>query len=221
MVDSLGTVLKSNEKIASIANQVNILAINAKIEAARAGDAGRGFAVVAEAINDLSGKTDEAMGKVAAAAAGSAKQTEQIRAEADTVRDAVENFLPTFDQIADSVGDTARGVHLATEKTNGLIDLTESIVQDTVALGGVTLDQPIIEQVQRDAAQISALFEEAVATVKIPFEALFTRRYAEIPGSNPTQVMAPFTDLADHLLPPIRVNGKHWGGLRLAYRFDS
>ncbi|MEY8099077.1 methyl-accepting chemotaxis protein [Falsihalocynthiibacter sp. S25ZX9] len=56
-------VQENNDAIAKIARQVNILAINAKIEAARAGDAGRGFAVVAEAINELSHKT-------AAAAAG-------------------------------------------------------------------------------------------------------------------------------------------------------
>lgn len=56
----LGAVEQNNRDIASIASQVNILAINAKIEAARAGDAGRGFAVVAEAINELSRKTARA-----------------------------------------------------------------------------------------------------------------------------------------------------------------
>ena len=245
MAASLETVLRSNEEIASIASQVNILAINAKIEAARAGDAGRGFAVVAEAINELSGKTasaaesisqnvtalseqvgvlnketdevsatatdvlkeshkaDEAMGQIAAAANESAKKTDQIRVEAETVREAVENFLPTFDQIGDSVGETATGVHQATEQTNGLIDLTETIVQDIVALGGKTLDQPMIDRVQADAEQISTLFEQAAATGRIGMEALFTHRYEEIPGSNPQQVIAPFTDLCDHLLPPL------------------
>ena len=57
---NLDRVRASNSEISSIASQVNILAINAKIEAARAGDAGRGFAVVAEAINALSQKTARA-----------------------------------------------------------------------------------------------------------------------------------------------------------------
>ena len=245
MAQSLDTVLKSNEEIASIASQVNILAINAKIEAARAGDAGRGFAVVAEAINELSGKTaraaedistnvtalseqvgklnretddvsqtaavvlkesheaDEAMGQIATAAETSAHQTDLIRAEADTVREAVENFLPTFDQLGESVGDTARGVHIATEQTNALVDLTEAIVQDTVALGGVSKEQPMIARVQDDANAISALFTEAIANGQITEEQLFTHRYTAIPGSDPQQVMAPFTALCDQVLPPV------------------
>lgn len=56
----LTEVRKSNDQISSIAAQVNVLAMNAKIEAARAGAAGKGFAIVAEAINDLSQKTTSA-----------------------------------------------------------------------------------------------------------------------------------------------------------------
>lgn len=57
---TLGAVGKNNQQIAGIARQVNTLAINAKIEAARAGDAGRGFSVVADAINELSQQTSKA-----------------------------------------------------------------------------------------------------------------------------------------------------------------
>ena len=53
----LEDVQKSNDQIADIAAQVNMLAINAKIEAARAGSAGKGFSVVADAINLLSQQT--------------------------------------------------------------------------------------------------------------------------------------------------------------------
>ncbi len=55
---TLRDVESNTSGIAKISTQVNILAINAKIEASRAGDAGRGFAVVAEAIADLSRQTD-------------------------------------------------------------------------------------------------------------------------------------------------------------------
>mgnify|MGYP001979444970 CR=1 FL=1 len=50
--DMLTAVGRTNGEIASIASHVNILAMNAKIEAARAGQAGTGFAIVAEAINE-------------------------------------------------------------------------------------------------------------------------------------------------------------------------
>lgn len=60
----LSNVHSNTEQINQISKQINILAINARIEAVRAGDAGRGFAVVAEAINALALQTSDTAGDI-------------------------------------------------------------------------------------------------------------------------------------------------------------
>ncbi|KIN60929.1 Methyl-accepting chemotaxis protein-like protein [Sulfitobacter noctilucae] len=91
--DTLRAVTENNSEIASIAAQVNTLAINAKIEAARAGDAGRGFAVVADAINDLSQKTRTAATKITENIENLTNWISELGKEAQTVAESASVVL--------------------------------------------------------------------------------------------------------------------------------
>lgn len=134
---ALVDVEANNDEIAGIAAQVNILAINAKIEAARAGDAGRGFAVVAEAINELSQKTAQAAEQIALNISTLSTWVRSLRQESDGVRSDADKVLASADQ---------------TDKA--LASIGQRISETTAAAGRIAAQSAQVDQASNSFAPV-------------------------------------------------------------------
>ncbi len=120
--------------INKVAAQTNLLAMNAAIEAAHAGDAGRGFAVVAEEIRNLSTSTSESAKKISSRLKGIVdriQQATEISAETgqtfEEVNREVNNFVQAFSEIASSAGELSTGSEEMLHAVSTLQDVTQEI----------------------------------------------------------------------------------------------
>ncbi len=150
-IDDLGKVIKSLgeqsnrigeivQVISDISSQTNLLALNAAIEAARAGEQGRGFAVVADEVR-----------KLAEQSSGSA---EQIATLIHSIQEESNKAVESMAKATKEVGD---GLTLVTTAGDSFADIQESIVVVTEKVGDVSAA----------AEQISAATQQMVQSVKV------------------------------------------------------
>jgi|GEM_PF-475081 len=132
-------ITKIIKVIVTIAEQTNLLALNATIEAARAGEAGRGFAVVADEVKKLADQSKNASATIGAI---------------------ISNIMSKTDKVAES----ANGAHVTLEKQMKAVEQTDISFRTILSSTEEIVDQ--LEKMNVQIRQIDKMKDRAVSSIE-------------------------------------------------------
>ena len=125
------------------------------------------------------------------------------RAAADNLNHC-DSTLAELRGLAEGVNLSSSNLEVADKRVQGLLTLSETLIEFIAGSGVETRDTPLIRTAIETAKRISEMFEAAIRRGELSEAQLFDERYREIRGTNPQQFMTDYVEFTDRVLPAIQ-----------------
>lgn len=173
---SVEEIKKAIEIIASIAEETNLLSLNASIEAARAGEQGRGFAVVATQIQKLAEQSNDSANQISAVIEKLIEDSNQSVAGMEEVKgimvkqtEYVKNTGSAFAHVKDNIDETVRGLGEIATKSADLDHARETVTDSVQNLSAIAQENAASsEESSASVTEVCNIMDKITAdTVKL------------------------------------------------------